>query len=48
MLGTKPGKFWIGTWCFAAPAFLGGIIIFGLARYTNPAYGEPTDPFYYK
>jgi solute carrier family 6 dopamine transporter-like protein 3 len=23
MLGTKPGKFWIVTWCVAAPVFLG-------------------------
>jgi hypothetical protein len=23
MLGTKPGRFWIGTWCIAAPVFLG-------------------------
>ena len=22
MLGSKPGKFWLGTWCFAAPLFL--------------------------
>jgi len=23
MLGSKPGKFWIVTWCVAAPLFLG-------------------------
>jgi len=23
MLGTKPGVFWIVTWCVAAPVFLG-------------------------
>jgi hypothetical protein len=23
MLGTKPGRFWIVTWCIAAPVFLG-------------------------
>jgi hypothetical protein len=23
MLGTKPGRFWLGTWCIAAPVFLG-------------------------
>jgi hypothetical protein len=23
MLGSKPGKFWLGTWCVAAPVFLG-------------------------
>ncbi len=23
MLGTKPGAFWIVTWCVAAPVFLG-------------------------
>jgi hypothetical protein len=27
MLGTKPGIFWIGTWCFVAPVFLGVIEI---------------------
>ena len=23
MLGSKPGRFWLGTWCIAAPVFLG-------------------------
>ena len=23
MLGTKPGKFWLITWCIVAPVFLG-------------------------
>ncbi|CAF1046306.1 unnamed protein product [Rotaria sp. Silwood1] len=48
MLGTKPGRFWLGTWCIAAPLFLGGIILSGLIHYVNPTYGKVTDPFYYK
>lgn len=48
MLGTKPGIFWIATWCVAAPVFLGGIIISGLVQLTNPNYGKPTDPYFYQ
>ncbi|CAF3649445.1 unnamed protein product [Rotaria sordida] len=48
MLGTKPGKFWIITWCFIAPLFLGGIVVSGLIQHVHSDYGKLTDPFYYK
>lgn len=48
MLGTTPGRFWIITWCVAAPVFLGGIILSGLIQHVNPSYGKPTDPFFYE
>ncbi|CAF1414526.1 unnamed protein product, partial [Adineta ricciae] len=47
MLGSKPGKFWIVTWCVAAPLFLGGIVLSGLIQHIHPTYGKLTDPFYY-
>lgn len=48
MLGSKPGKFWLVTWCIAAPVFLGGIILSGLIQHVNPTYGKLTDPFYHQ
>ncbi|CAF3894521.1 unnamed protein product, partial [Rotaria sp. Silwood1] len=48
MLGTKPGKFWIITWCLVAPVFLGGIVVSGLIQHTHPNYGKSDDPFYYE
>ncbi|CAF3332523.1 unnamed protein product [Rotaria socialis] len=48
MLGTKPGKFWIITWCLIAPLFLGGIVLSGLIQHVHPNYGKVTDPFYYE
>ncbi|UJR22171.1 hypothetical protein I4U23_025235 [Adineta vaga] len=48
MLGSKPGKFWIITWCLAAPLFLGGIVLSGLIQHIHPTYGRLTDPYYYQ
>ncbi len=48
MLGSKPGKFWIVTWCVAAPLFLAGIVLSGLIQHIHPDYGKLTDPFYYR
>ncbi|CAF1158166.1 unnamed protein product [Adineta steineri] len=48
MLGSKPGKFWLTTWCVVAPIFLGGIILSGLIQHQSPSYGKPSDPFFYE
>ncbi|CAF1228590.1 unnamed protein product [Adineta steineri] len=48
MLGSKPGKFWIITWCLIAPLFLGGIVLSGLIQHVAPNYGKLTDPYYHQ